>query len=292
MVTIKSLVTGYSSALRFSNPQGIFFDRKFKELYVCDAGNHQVVIFDSTGYPIFRFKHWVEQEGKRILGEPRSMVVNAEGDIFLTDNLADYIDVLDHRGESEDQIDLAKLLHLSTAKPDYLALDGEEHLYVGYRGEKSEVAVLDRGYQVIRQLKNQPDNHQDFESISGLWVDAGGKIYVTDVKAEPCVKVFSNTGVYLFGFGRHEVGWGDFSLPAGVATTTDGTIWIVDTFQQVVKAFNSKGEFIQYIGGYGRHPGDMKYPDAIAGDGDQTIFVLERVGERYQEFVVQTQVRQ
>lgn len=288
-ITVKNVMVGYSLDQRFSNPQGIFYDKKFKETYVCDSGNHQVVIFDSTGYPLYRFKHWVEREGKRNLGEPRSLVVNNAGDIFLTDNLADYVDVLDHRGEPEDRIDLAQILNLPKAKPTQLTIDSLDNLYIGYRSEKAELVVLNPELQIILQLKNQTENQQNFGEISGIWIDSEGKIYITDAVNEPCVKIFTNRGEFVSGFGKHDVGWDGFSLPSGVATTQDGTIWIVDTFRQVVKGFSPKGEFIMYIGGYGRMLGEMKYPGAIAGDGYQSLFVLEKVGERTQEFVVQAQ---
>ncbi len=288
-ISIKNILVGYSSDQRFSNPQGIFYDKKFKETYVCDSGNHQVVIFDSTGYPLYRFKHWVEREGKRNLGEPKSLAVSSQGDIFLVDNLAEYIDVLDHRGEPEDRINLAGILHLPEVKPTQLALDDQENLYIGYRGEKAEMVVLNPDWQVALQLKNQTENQQNFGEITGIWVDSEGRIYITDALNEPCVKIFTSKGEFIFGFGKHDVGWDGFSLPSGVVTTRDGTIWIVDTFRQVVKGFTPKGEFIMYIGGYGRMLGEMKYPGAIAGDGFQSLFVLEKVGERAQEFVVQAQ---
>jgi len=288
-ITVKNIMVGYSLDQRFSNPQGIFYDKKFKETYVGDSGNHQVVIFDSTGYPLHRFKHWVEREGIRNLGEPRSLVVNSSGDIFLTDNLADYIDVLDHRGDLEYRINLTQILNLPKVKPTQLAIDSLDNLYIGYRSEKAELVVLDPDLQIILQFKNQTENQQNFGEITGIWIDSEGKIYITDALNEPCVKIFTSKGEFLFGFGKHDVGWDGFSLPSGVVTTRDGTIWIVDTFRQVVKGFTPTGRFIMYIGGYGRMLGEMKYPGAIAGDGNQSLLVLEKVGERAQEFVVQAQ---
>lgn len=283
-VRLKFLTAGYSYELPFSGPQGIFYDRKNKEIYICDAGNHQVVICDSTGFPVYRFKHWVERGGRRFLGEPRSVAVNAQGDIFLVDNLSDAIDVLDHRGERQYQIGLAPLLGLPSAKPTGLAMDAEDVLYVGFRHQKSELVALDADLKMVLRLENREENHQSFGEISGLWVDSN--VYVTDAVAEPCVRVFSKEGEYLLGFGTHEVGWDGFSLPSGVVTTTGGIIWIADTFRQVVKAFSPKGAFMQYIGGFGRAPGAMDYPAALAGDGGALIYVMEKAGERIQGFEV------
>lgn len=283
-VRLKFLTAGYSYELPFSSPQGVFYDRKNKEIYICDAGNHQVVVCDSTGFPTYRFKHWVEKGGRRFLGEPRSIAVSSQGDIFLADNLSDYIDVLDHRGERQFQIHLASLLGLASAKPTCLAMDADDVLYVGFRHQKSELAALDADLKILFRLENREEDKQNFGEISGLWVDSN--IYLTDAVAEPCVRVFSKEGSYLLGFGTHEVGWEGFSLPSGVVVTKGGIIWIADTFRQVVKAFDSKGTFLRYIGGYGVQAGAMDYPVALGGDGESRIFVLEKAGERVQGFEI------
>ncbi len=283
-VSIRMLAAGYDAATRFNSPQGIFYDRRTKELYVCDTGNHQVVIFDSTGLPVYRFKHWVERGGKQIPGEPRSVAVNSRGDIFLADNLCDYLDVLNFRGESEERFDLAKALSVASANPLLVALDERDYLYVAFRSEKSALAVFDPDLRLVRQFENRQENHQDFGEISGLWVDSN--IYLTDAVAEPCVRVFSQEGTYLLGFGTHEVGWDGFSLPSGVTITKGGIIWVADTFRQVIKAFGPKGVFLRYIGGFGVQAGAMDYPAALSGDGNALFFVLERAGERFQGFEV------
>jgi hypothetical protein len=283
-VRLRFLTAGYSYELPFSNPLGVFYDRKNKEIYICDAGNHQVVICDSSGFPIYRFKHWVESGGRRFLGEPRSIAVNSQGDIYLVDNLSDYIDVLDHRGERQYQIHLASLLGLLVAKPTCLTMDSEDVLYIAFRNTKSELVALDSDLKILLRLENREENHQNFGEISGLWVDSN--IHLTDAVAEPCLRVFSKEGEYLLGFGTHEVGWDGFSLPSGVVTTSGGVIWIADTFRQVVKAFSPKGVFMQYIGGFGRAAGAMDYPAALAGDGDTRMYVVEKAGERIQGFEV------
>jgi len=119
-----------------------------------------------------------------------------------------------------------------------------------------------------------------------LWVDDAGKIYVTDADAKFCVQVFSAGGEFLLGFGGHDIKREDFSLPTGVATTGDGTIFVADELRQVVKAFDSKGQFLYWFGGFGVGSSAMRYPRYITGDGEDELFVVERVGRRYQKFVL------
>jgi tripartite motif-containing protein 71 len=283
-------VRGYSDSKPFKSPQGIFFDRWQKEIYVCDSGNHQVVIFDSTGYPLYRFDHWLKRSGEeeRTLGEPRNLVASKAGDIFLVDNLIGYVDILDQRGNSVDRLVLQEIPEFENVKirPEFLAIDDKDNLYIATSGEKVKILIFDEDLNLIRHFGVKGQDKGEFKTVTGLWVDGDGKIYVTDADAAFCVQVFSSEGEFLLGFGGHDIKKEDFSLPTGVVTGADGKIFVADELRQVVKAFDSEGNFLFWFGGFGVSSGAMRYPRYITGDGNDHIFVLERVGERYQEFLL------
>ncbi|MFQ6003779.1 MAG: NHL repeat-containing protein, partial [Candidatus Zixiibacteriota bacterium] len=225
-------VGGYSDSQPFSNPQGIFCDRWSGEIYVCDSGNHQVVVFDSTGFPLYRFNHWLRRNkgDERILGEPRNLVVNKAGDIFLIDNLAEFVDILDQRGNSVDKLILQDIPEFENVKirPEFLAIDNQDNLYVATTGERRRILIFDRDLNLIHHFGKKGEDKGELKTLTGLWVDDEGKIYVTDADALFCVQVFSPEGEFLFGFGGHDIKKEDFSLPSGVTTTADGKIWVVD----------------------------------------------------------------
>lgn len=283
-------VWGYSDSQPFSSPQGIFYDQWNREVYVCDSGNHQVVIFDSIGFPLYRFTHSLRRSKgeERILGEPRNLVVNKAGDIFLIDNLAGFVDILDQRGNSVDRLILQDIPEFENVKirPEFLAIDTLDNLYVATSGEGPKILVLDGELNLMNHFGTEGDEEGEFKTITGLWVDDVGKVYVTDAGAKFCVQVFTSEGEFLLGFGGHDIEREDFSLPAGVVTTADGTIFVADELRQVVKAFDSDGQFLSWFGGFGAGSGAMRYPRNITGDGNDELFVVERVGRRYQKFVL------
>lgn len=283
-------VRGYSDSQLFSSPQGIFFDRWNREIYVCDSGNHQVVIFDSTGFPLFRFNHWLRRKKgeEKILGEPRNLVVSKAGDIFLIDNLSEFIDILDQRGNSVDKLVLQEIPEFENVKmrPEFLAVDSQDNLYVATSGEKVKILIFDKDLNLISHFGKKGEDKGELKTITGLWVDDQGKVYVTDADAFFCVQVFSPEGEFLLGFGGHDIKREDFSLPSGVATTADGKIFVADELRQVVKAFSNEGEFLFWFGGFGIGMGTMRYPRYITSDGNDALFVVERVGGKYQKFVV------
>jgi tripartite motif-containing protein 71 len=287
-IHLNNVVQGYSDKQSFGNPTGIFLDPFKREIYLADSGNHQIGIFDIKGVSLWAFKHWVtdSRTGTRALGDPHSLVVTNDGDIIVSDNKADYLDIFDYRGDFLSRIDPKDYPDMSPFRGAVLALDKTGNLYIGTQIEKSEIIKLDPAYQLIMRFGQKGDQPGDFDNISGIWVESDGSILVTDALATPILKKYSQNGEFLAGFGEHSIEKNDFSFPSGVITTAGGRIWIVDQLRQVVKCISEKGEYITMIGGFGNAPGDMCYPSAAASDGDSLLIVAEKNGNRFQQFII------
>jgi len=286
-IRLINVVRGYSDRQMFGNPLGIFYDARKQEIYLADAGNHQVGIFDTKGATLWTFKHFVtdSRTGERIAGSPNSIVVTSEGEIIVSDNQADYLDLLDYRGTPLQRIEPADYDDISSFRAAALALDDNGNLYIGTKIEKSEIIKLDPQYRLVMRFGEKGMEPQQFNSISGILVDHSGKIYITDLFANPVVKIFSSNGQFVTGFGNREENKTDFSYASGITIIGD-RIWVVDGLRQVVKCLTLDGEFVTMIGGLGVQPGDMNHPSAVASDGDSLLFVAERLGNRYQQFVI------
>jgi len=279
-------VYGPSRGVIFRNPQGIAYERHRQEIYVADTGNRNVSIFDSNGRHLFSFTYRVKTpSGADVLAEPRSVAVDRDGFIYLTDAVSEAIQVRDPRGQSVARIDLCEVLGTIGKKviPEHLFIDSRGDLYVTTGGDVRELIVLDRNHKPVRRISG---TDKGYGALSGVWVDEQGRIYLTDALNTPCVQVYDPDGAYRFGFGEKEIGDENFSLPHGIATTANGDIWVVDSIRQVVKRFDKEGRFLDMLGGFGINAGDLLYPMGVAGDGAGRLFVLERVGSRYQSFRV------
>jgi hypothetical protein len=123
------------------------------------------------------------------------------------------------------------------------------------------------------------------QGITGIGVDGEGRIYITDPFAlEAMVQVYDSNGKFLYGFGKHDIGMENFSLPTDIVVMDDGVLWIVDSIRQVASGFARSGEYLATVGGLGNEPGAFYFPSGIATDGDSRLFVIERGGNRYQCF--------
>jgi tripartite motif-containing protein 71 len=287
-IQLKSVVKSYSDRQQFGNPTGIFLDNNKHEIYLADPGNHQIGIFDMRGTTLWSFKHWVtdSRTGQRMMGDPHSLVVTHTGDIIISDNKADYLDIFDYRGTLLQQLKPEAYENVAAFRAAALALDSNGNLYIGTRAEKTEILILDSNYELIRRFGEKGEKPENFDNLSAIWVAGDSAIYVTDALAVPVVKRFSMSGEYLGGFGDHTIEKNDFSLACGVVTTAGGRVWVADQLRQVVKCVGPDGKFITMIGGLGNKPGDLSYPSAVASDGDTLLIIAEKNGNRFQQFVI------
>lgn len=272
---------------RLRAPLGIYCDPQTDEVFV--ASGRRVVIYDRNLNVKYAIDHFVTDPltGQMLAGEPRSIAVTSEGNIYLTDNLVDYVDFLDFRGEPISRIYPNRVLADTTLKlkAEALAVDEFDRLYISVSGDMQTILVLDQDHNLIRKIGEKGDRPQDFTNQVGLDV-AEGLVCVSDLYAMPAIKVYDTLGNFKTGWGGHNVDREDFSLPSGIVIHRDSygrlRIWISDALRHVIKVFTEEGEFVSNIGGYGERLGEFTYPIGLSVGTKNTFFVAEKVLGRIQ----------
>lgn len=274
--------TGAHDSTPLSNPLGIHFDTGKRECYVTDTGNGQVVVFNDSGMPVYRFPHLVpgpNHEPKP--GEPKSIVVDADGAIYLIDSQVPYIDVLDPRGRSVRQIEVPDDGCGQPERFIHLALGAGRSVHAITACKRPRVMVIGENGWIARSIELQvPDAERT--CVSGFALDPNGRIYITNQCATLMVQIYTPDGELVRAFGKHDTGFENFAFPAGLVVMNNGDLWVVDTIRQVISRFDQEGKLLTMIGGKGSQPGAFEYPSAVATDGESLLFVLERQGGRYQ----------
>ena len=281
---------GFGATLK--DPSGIWLDTIAGEIFVADAGNGRVLIYDRQLTCKYSFRHFVKDAaGRTVSGQPKGMAVNSRGEILLNDAVADRLDLLDFRGRVIDNVWPNRLLGDSTLrlKTSCLAVDALDRFCLAVNGDRTTVLLLDQDLRLVRAIGTKGDSANQLNTPVGLGI-FDGKIFVGDIYGTPAVKVFDTLGQYLFGFGGHDVERPDLTFPAGFGFISDGAggrlILVLDGLRQTVKAYNETGEFFTMIGGYGRLPGLFQYPTGIASDGQSTFYIVERSGRRIQKYIL------
>jgi sugar lactone lactonase YvrE len=73
-----------------------------------------------------------------------------------------------------------------------------------------------------------------------------------------------------------------FYMPEGMATDSQGNLYILDTGNHRVQKFGLDGRYLASFGRQGQGPGDFAYPDSIDIDGEDLIWVSDPNNQRIQ----------
>jgi len=288
-ITIGAVAYDDGFGMTLKEPSGIWLDTTAGEVFVADAGNGRVLIYDDQLTCKYSFRHFVTDpvSGKTTSGQPKGLAVNRRGEILLNDAVSDRLDLLDFRGKVIDYVWPNRLLGDSTLhiKTACLTAGPDDRFYFVVNGDLTTILILDESLLLARQFGQKGDSANQLNTPVGIGI-YDGKIYVGDLYGTPAVKVFDTLGQYLFGFGGHDVERADLTFPVGFGFISDNSggrfVLVLDGIRQTVKVFTEKGEFFTMIGGYGRLPGFLQYPSGISSDGHSIFYVVERSGRRIQ----------
>jgi DNA-binding beta-propeller fold protein YncE len=257
----------------FQQPRGIFFDRAAGEVWVADTRNSLVGAFTPEGTPLFSFG------GKGVLSEPSKVVVSRHGDVYVLDGDRSRIKGFTYRGEFLGNLVLPGI----GEKPAIgtIAMDEAGNLYVG-ENESGQVLVYGPDLKLKLRFGSNGSDEGQFQSIGGI-ASAGDRIYVTDHQVT-AVQVFDRKGNFLKGWGQHEMGGQNFSLPEGIAVDAKGRVFVIDAIRHEIKVFDGDGNLLGIFGGLGSVAGAVQYPSDVAIDGQNRVYVIERGNGRAQVF--------
>jgi DNA-binding beta-propeller fold protein YncE len=274
---------GYGGAA-LTSPGGVAFDSQRSEILVANTGLHRIDVLGLDGRPLARFPHAVRQpSGELVEGRPRTLAVAPDGRILVIDDLAPYVDVVDYRGRSLGRLDMpAEAGAARNAAPGGVAVESTGTFLVGTQGDSGRVYRFGGDYKLLGSWGTAGSAAGQLSRISCLAAMADGRVVVGCVGTDLAVQIFDAQGRYLNGFGRHDIGPGNFSFPSGIAVTAGGRIWVSDELRQVVQAFDSTGSYFGKVGSGGQGPGEFLYPNSVACLGDTLLAVTERVGNRVQ----------
>jgi DNA-binding beta-propeller fold protein YncE len=281
LASLELVVETTRGGARLNAPQGVALNDATGEIILANTNDHRIEIYSPAGRLITRFTHMVPgAAGSQIEGFPKALAAWGDDRILVADARASYVDVLDYRGRSVARLETPSSSGLSavaiTRGGSVLAAPGGEGRIFRFAPDRTPRESWGEAGHGPGQLS----------SITAITELPDGMIAVTCAQTELAVQIFDPSGRYVRGFGRHDIGAGNFSLPSGVAATRDGRIWVSDELRQVVQVFDSEGRYIGVLGRGGKSPGEFLYPSALAADGGNRLAVTETVGARFQVFRV------
>jgi DNA-binding beta-propeller fold protein YncE len=147
-------------------------------LYMADAGNHRVDVFDLSGKFLFDFGGSGTEPGK--LNNPEAAKVNSVGEVFVADLKNNRIQVFDAEGKFLRGWGQSGTEHGAFAAPAGIAFDAYDNVYVAEIGN-NRVQVFSRNGKFLTALGQTGDGPGAFRNTHGIAVNpATGLVFVAD----------------------------------------------------------------------------------------------------------------
>ena len=174
-----------------------------------------------------------------------------------------------------------------------VAVDSEDRVYL-FNRSAHQLMIFDREGNFIQSWDEK------FSNPHAIHIAPDGNIFLVDRDAHIILK-YSPDGKLLLTIGARnqasDTGYtaknrqvlraaGPFNLPAGIAVTEDGDIFVADGYGNCrVHRYSSTGALVSSWGSPGKvNPGDFHLPHGIAVDGDGRVLVCDRENHRIQIF--------
>lgn len=201
---------------QLSNPSGMGVDYKAKELYVADAFNHRIQVFDLKS-----------GEYKRQFGQLGFGFVNGDmlapqdahvdGDkVFVSNRFLNKISVFNKQGEEIESFGSAGTALGQFNQPYGIETDKDGNIYVVDFGN-NRVQKFDSAYTPLWATSGFGFGAGAMWAPIRVDVSNDGRVFVADAYNNQIQVLDAETGEYITKFGSFGEGDGDLSLPFGVA---------------------------------------------------------------------------
>ncbi|MDC4225134.1 MAG: 6-bladed beta-propeller [Candidatus Manganitrophus sp.] len=270
---IKAALFGDASGAKLVKPYGVFATPQGR-IYVADSGWRKILVFDTLQG---RFS-MIGVDGPGALAAPMGVAVDKTGRVYVTDTVLRKCLVYDQEGRFLLSIgDLNRL-----ERPVGVAVsDASKQVYIADT-RKHQIFVYDFEGNFLFEFGKRGAEDGEFNFPANLFVDAAGKVYVTDLNFR--VQIFDASGKFLSKFGNVGSGFGQFSLPKGIGVDSQGHIYVVDSRFNNVQIFNPEGQLLLFFGEFGSQEGQLWLPAGLSIDDQDRIYIADQYNHRINIF--------
>lgn len=263
----------------FNRPVGVAVDGS-GNLYVVDAGNSLVQVFDSKGAFLRRWGSSGFGDGQ--FRNPYGIAVDGSGNVYVADTGNCRIQVFDSKG-----VFLRKWGGYGSGdgqfyNPNGVAVDRSGYIYVADTDNR-RIQVFEGNGTFLRKWGSYGSGEGQFINPRAVAVAGSGKVYVTDY-SNSNIQVFDSTGVFLQKWGNYGPENGQFYYPNGVTVDSTGNVYVADYYSGRIQVFDSTGVFLRKWGSAGSGDGQFSYLVGLAVDGSGNVYTAEYKNRRVQAF--------
>lgn len=203
-----------------------------------------------------------EGVGQGMFQDPRSIGVDAKGNIYVGEYDGGRVQVFDAQGEFRSLWPGEEDRYLQA-----LAVSRDGIVYMAYSGEVTRYDSASG--EVLGKLENQEDWYFDDVSVA----PDGGLVVVA--QGETIVRFDAGGRRTLVIPAAVSTVSGDSELSSQAVVDGLGNIYVLGAFNRAVFKFAPDGRFLTRIGSPGDEPGQFRAPNAVAVDGLGRVYVAD-----------------
>jgi DNA-binding beta-propeller fold protein YncE len=290
-----------------------------KEIWLCDAANSRVHVFDATKSPPKQVTSIPlrEQPGWVTFSLDGRYAYPSTGEVVDTTTKKIIAALKDEKGREVHSEKLVEIVFkdgtpvrtgdqfglgragqttgnaTSQGKPPRCLLTwgkngtapGEFHSPIGIAiNQADEIFVTEFKNNRVQKFSSEGKFLSAFpvaEMPGGIAVDKTGNIYVAPMMSHK-VCVYSPEGKLLREWGKQGKGDGEFDQPGGIAVWPDGGIYVADQVNRRIQRFTPDGKFLLKWGEYGSKPGQFDGKEKLPNrTGGPNFVAVDRPGNIY-----------
>lgn len=221
------------------DPYGIAVNSK-GQIFVTDAGNHRVLIFDDKGTLTSKW----DRQGSG-LGEFKTLgfggiAIDGNDNVFVVDNGNYRIQKFDAKGNVVTEWGTKGTGNKQFVRAIGIATDVEGNVYVTDDGNPY-IQKFDNDGNFIMRFGGEGDGNGAFRHATGIAIDSEGNIFVADYETKR-VQKFDPTGTFLVSWMLDMEGTSP-GTPEGIGIDDKGQVYVTDYDLGQVHVFDNNGVF-------------------------------------------------
>lgn len=272
---------------QFTTPRGLAVGPD-GSIYVADAGNHRIQVFDPEGQFLLKWGSQGSEPGQ--FNEPWGIAVGQDGTVYVADTWNHRIQAFSSTGEFKDSVGtFVNVQSDPQAEPGNfwgprdIAIDAQGNLYVTDTGNK-RVQKFTPDLQFLQSWGGGGIIPGAFEEPVGIKIDRQGNIYVADTWNHRIQKFDPNFNPVL----QWDVaGWESESVvnKPYLAVDDQNRVFISDPEGYRIIAYDgNSGNVLVTWGQYGQDLASLSLPVGLAVDSQGRLLVADSDNNRVMRF--------
>ncbi len=168
---------------RLGRPGGIAIDRLRNRLYVADAKNSRIAVFDTATMQFVAYFGTPSKPGANPGGTfyaPTNVAVDRQGNVYVADTWNYRVQILDANGKFIRMFGAQGDRPGEFIRPKGIAVDSEGHIYVA-DAEFNNFQILSSDGKPLLAVGSLGTDPGQFALVAGLFIDAQDRIYTTEM---------------------------------------------------------------------------------------------------------------